>query len=48
MEVEEVDLKGDCHGRGKRTNKGENACGMGIENGIPLHLPAAMAREEGE
>lgn len=41
-------LKGECHGRGKQTNKGRKMGGMAMERITPLHLPAAMAHEEGE
>lgn len=48
LEVVEVEVKGEGHGWGHRTNKGKRTWGMGIENSIPLDLLTAMAHEEGE
>lgn len=41
-------MKGECPGRGTQTNEGGKMGGTAAERSTPLHLPAAMAHEEGE
>lgn len=48
MKEVEAGLKGECPSREKQTDEGGKMGGMASESSTPLHLPAAMAHEEGE